>query len=163
MYIHICIHTSMNTGLVGGRFFDNEIQTRESADVVAWPKLVHPHRAPVTVRDPPWSHHLYYSGLSHMNESCLVCGWVMAYTYKGAITDPLRSHRPYYSHVVCHVWISDFLYVGEWWHTHQGAVRDPLWWCHLYHAGVSRRNESCHICELVMSCVYMCDVTHIKY
>ena len=101
----------------------------------------HTHQG--VVRDPPLSHLLYHSGVSHTNESYLVCGWRLTSMSHGthineqfvvsehlsiiqvcrAWSMSMNELYHIYEWVTSHVWMSRVLREDDLWHT---RIKEPF-------------------------------------
>ena len=89
------------------------------------------------------------SHVTHVDESCHTCEWVMSHMWMSHVTHDNES---------CHTceWVMSLTHVDESCHTCAWVMS------HMTMSHVTHVNESCHTCEWVMSQMWMSHVTHVN-
>jgi len=128
--------------------------------------------------------HVWMSHVSHVNESCLICKWVMSNMWMSPVTYLIESCH-IFNWVMSHMWMSDVSYVNEsclicaWVMTHTSMCHASYVWefvnelcmshmcmshvsllnaitCHRHISHVSHVNTSCHKLYYILRDVSIC-------
>ena len=109
--------------------------------------------------------HMWMSHVTHVDESCHTCGWIMPHMWMNHATRT-NEEWPMYEWVVSHIWMRHCTRTIEscpciWMsHVTRLILSCAIASCHTYE-GVTYTNESCHVHTWVMSRTYMSHVTYI--
>jgi len=122
--------------------------------------------------------------VTHLNESCHTCKWVMSNIWMGVVTHKCHHVRGRQSFrhlkwVMSHMWMSHS-HTYEWVMSHIWMSHSHTYGCVMSHSDIwdnkdnnsvfmsevtslfGTLNESCHICGRVTSHIWMSHVTHIN-
>ena len=88
--------------------------------------------------------HIWMSHVTHVNESCHICEWVMSHIWMSLVTHMNQScHMCEW--VMSHIWMSHVTCVNEPCHTYEW-VMSHVWMGHVTHMNSSRVSWVCQLC-----------------